>query len=139
MHQHAATQQIPPVAITMGCPAGIGPEIICRLFQQHPAAVSHTVVIGDQGTLIQAASQLGLALNIRPWRAHHTLHSFVSIHIKRSGKQKNQKNYWPAPRGLFGVPSCPTIKQRLTPPLLAIGWGRLRIGLGFAVDLILWG
>lgn len=68
MHQHASTQQVAPVAITMGCPAGIGPEIICRLFQQHPAAVCNTVVIGDQGTLAQAASQLGLSLTIKPWQ-----------------------------------------------------------------------
>ena len=61
------------IAITMGCPAGIGPEIICRLFQKHPTAVTNTVVIGDQGALTQAAGQLGLAVTIKPWQPGETL------------------------------------------------------------------
>ena len=57
----------PPVAITMGCPAGIGPEIICRLFIQHPDAVANCVVLGDIGVLKQAAGLLGVSPAIVSW------------------------------------------------------------------------
>nr|WP_320011863.1 4-hydroxythreonine-4-phosphate dehydrogenase PdxA [uncultured Desulfobulbus sp.] len=56
-----------PVAITMGCPAGIGPEILCRLFAANPDAVSNSVILGDLGTLQQAAALLGLSLAMVPW------------------------------------------------------------------------
>lgn len=52
-----------PIAITMGDAAGIGPEIILKLFQQglpHP-----TVVYGDIGTLQRCAADLGLTLPIQ--------------------------------------------------------------------------
>lgn len=101
MHQHASTQQIPPVAITMGCPTGIGPEIICRLFQQHPTAVSHTVVIGDQGTLIQAASQLGLALNIRPWQPDQTP-APGTLPLMQSGDPLPMPMHWGLPSPATG-------------------------------------
>lgn len=57
-----------PVAVTMGCPAGIGPEIICRLFgrAEMPGA-GQTVVVGDINVLGQAADLLGQRLAIVPW------------------------------------------------------------------------
>lgn len=68
MNQHP--QQAPaPAAITMGCPAGIGPEIICRLFScgDMPGA-GRTIVVGDGEVLRQAAARLGQTLVIEPWR-----------------------------------------------------------------------
>jgi len=56
-----------PVAITMGCPAGIGPEIICRLFAEQPDVVANTVILGDIGVLKQAAALLGVSLAIVAW------------------------------------------------------------------------
>ena len=58
-----------PAAITMGCPAGIGPEIICRLFSRSdmPGA-GRTIVVGDGEVLRQAAARLGQTLVIEPWR-----------------------------------------------------------------------
>ena len=52
-----------PMAITMGDAAGIGPEIIVKLFAQglpHP-----TVVYGDAGVLQATATRLGLADQVR--------------------------------------------------------------------------
>ncbi|ADW18523.1 4-hydroxythreonine-4-phosphate dehydrogenase [Desulfobulbus propionicus DSM 2032] len=65
----ATTSISSPVAITMGCPAGIGPEILCRLFHlaDRPAA-GRGVVVGDLGVLRQAAEQLGMPLTIVRWR-----------------------------------------------------------------------
>lgn len=56
-----------PIGITMGDAAGIGPEIILKLFAAglpHPA-----VVYGDIGVLQRTASQLGIALPLK--RIHH--------------------------------------------------------------------
>ena len=63
-----ATENLAPVAMTMGCPAGIGPEIICRLFcrSEMPGA-GRTIVVGDANILRQAAERLGLTVNITPW------------------------------------------------------------------------
>ena len=42
--------------MTMGDAAGIGPEIIARAFQNHPADVANCVVVGDVATLRRAAA-----------------------------------------------------------------------------------
>ncbi|WP_310599284.1 4-hydroxythreonine-4-phosphate dehydrogenase PdxA [Desulfobulbus sp.] len=57
-----------PVAVTMGCPAGIGPEIICRFFGREDSSVSGlAVVVGDMAVLRQAAAGLGMVLPIESW------------------------------------------------------------------------
>lgn len=51
-----------PIAITLGDPAGIGPEIVVRLFQQglpHPA-----VVVGDLGAVKRAVTLLNAGIEI---------------------------------------------------------------------------
>ncbi|EMH5180289.1 4-hydroxythreonine-4-phosphate dehydrogenase PdxA [Serratia marcescens] len=53
-----------PLAITMGDPAGIGPEIIAKLAATEPLSTPY-VVIGDAGALARAATRLGLKLHIR--------------------------------------------------------------------------
>jgi len=44
-----------PLALSMGDPAGIGPEIACRALQAHPALRERVVLFGDIGTLHRAA------------------------------------------------------------------------------------
>ncbi len=58
-----------PVAITMGCPVGIGPEIICKVFSQYKmvGAAGQAIVVGDTEVLRQVADTLGLQLAIVPW------------------------------------------------------------------------
>lgn len=53
-----------PLAITMGDPAGIGPEIIAKLAATERLSTPY-VVIGDAGALARAAASLGLTLHIR--------------------------------------------------------------------------
>ena len=65
--EHSVRTNQPPVAITMGCPAGIGPEIVCKLFDQQAEGVDNSVVLGDSGLLGQTATGLGLSLKIVPW------------------------------------------------------------------------
>jgi 4-hydroxythreonine-4-phosphate dehydrogenase len=57
-----------PLAITMGCPAGIGPEIILKYFSlphyhEQPAAV----VIGDSSVLSYYADKFKYDVSIHPW------------------------------------------------------------------------
>lgn len=52
-----SSERIPPLGITMGDPAGIGPEIIIKLFRQ---ALPHkAVVFGDMKCLEMSAARLG--------------------------------------------------------------------------------
>ncbi|PBI85497.1 4-hydroxythreonine-4-phosphate dehydrogenase 2 [Variovorax boronicumulans] len=47
-----------PIAITLGDPAGIGPEIIAKAFRDAPDAVRGVFVAGDVGTLRKASQAL---------------------------------------------------------------------------------
>lgn len=59
----------PPLALTMGCPAGIGPELVIRLFCSAGSSGSgNWVVVGDIRVLRQAAEQLGCTPTIIPWQ-----------------------------------------------------------------------
>lgn len=57
-----------PIALTMGCPVGIGPEILCKLFSRNdmPAA-GQSIVVGDKQVLQTAANLLHLPLRIVSW------------------------------------------------------------------------
>ena len=58
-----------PLAITMGCPAGIGPEIVVKLYSRmHPKHQNLPVVVGDAGVLAQAASLLKSQLRPAAWQ-----------------------------------------------------------------------
>ncbi|MDI1237893.1 MAG: 4-hydroxythreonine-4-phosphate dehydrogenase PdxA [Polaromonas sp.] len=48
-----------PLAITMGDPAGIGPEIIAKAFRDAPAELAGCVVVGDVASLRRAAQLVG--------------------------------------------------------------------------------
>ncbi|MHB8789304.1 MAG: 4-hydroxythreonine-4-phosphate dehydrogenase PdxA [Desulfobulbaceae bacterium] len=56
------------LGITMGCPVGIGPEIILLFFAGRTAVPGYTpVVLGDIGVLRHTAATLGLPGTIVPW------------------------------------------------------------------------
>lgn len=58
-----------PLAITMGCPVGIGPEIILRYFSANLRPCrQETVVIGDAGVLRRCADGLGIRLPVLDWQ-----------------------------------------------------------------------
>lgn len=67
--QAGDTEILPPLAISMGCPVGIGPEIILRfLAQSGPQRVMWPVIIGDAGVLRRCAAALGLGIPVRAWQ-----------------------------------------------------------------------
>ncbi|MEJ2689335.1 MAG: 4-hydroxythreonine-4-phosphate dehydrogenase PdxA [Deltaproteobacteria bacterium] len=61
--------EMPPVGVTMGCPSGVGPEIVLRLFEreQLAARVSPFVVLGDCGVLQRCAEELAIPCKIKAW------------------------------------------------------------------------
>ena len=65
-----------PLAITMGCPAGIGPEIILKYFSSLPDHPSlPAVVVGDINVLEFYAEKLGIKCSLYPWMAGDPLPS----------------------------------------------------------------
>ncbi|MCZ2499145.1 4-hydroxythreonine-4-phosphate dehydrogenase PdxA [Xylophilus sp. Kf1] len=50
---------VAPIAITAGDPAGIGPEIVARLFRDHPEEMHGCLVVGDVDVLRRASACLG--------------------------------------------------------------------------------
>jgi 4-hydroxythreonine-4-phosphate dehydrogenase len=58
-----------PVAITMGCPAGVGPEIIVSAFSRNGnwSSSGKCVVFGSSRRLYEAASLLGVKARCIPW------------------------------------------------------------------------
>jgi len=52
-----------PIAITMGDPAGIGPEIIAMLYRNHADAMQGTVVYGDTAVMHRACELVGISLD----------------------------------------------------------------------------
>lgn len=54
---------LPPIAITMGDPAGIGPEIVVKALAM-PDLEARPIVIGDAALLAKTAEALGLAVSI---------------------------------------------------------------------------
>ncbi len=66
MHDDATVTKL---AISLGDPAGIGPEIVVTALHHNPAWCRTTVIFGDEAPLRQAAHALGVALpdvEIRP-------------------------------------------------------------------------
>lgn len=57
------------IGITMGCPTGIGPEIIFRYFQQHPQKPDYiAVVLGDLAVLEKCRTEMGFSLPLASWQ-----------------------------------------------------------------------
>ena len=67
-----AATPLPPVAITMGDPSGIGPEIVVKL-------AADLLVVGDAGLLRRTAGRLGLPLTVCA-----AAHAFEAIGRDRS-------------------------------------------------------
>ncbi len=63
-----------PLAITMGCPGGIGPEIILKLFtRHHNNQRSPAIVVGDKNVLEFYAAKLKIVCSIVSWSPGDTV------------------------------------------------------------------
>jgi len=56
-----------PLGVTMGCPVGVGPEILLKFFKLQEKSQTPVVVIGDIGVLEHAAATLDMSCKIVPW------------------------------------------------------------------------
>ena len=93
----AAREQQAPVAVTMGCPAGIGPEIICRLLGDNDCAEARkAIVVGDAAVLRQAAARLGMALAIEPWQPGQPIRA-GSIPVAQVSPPRTEPVQWGRP------------------------------------------
>jgi len=103
-----------PLAITMGDPCGIGPEIIAKAFAQDALATQGALVVGDLGVMRRAAQLLrgGLACTI--------------VEIKR-------------PSEALGLPAhCLPVLQVL-PVMAELAWGQISAPAGQAAgDCVYW-
>lgn len=62
-------EKFPPLGITMGCPVGIGPEIILRLFSRTGEQTAPwPVVIGDGGVLRRCGEALKIKVRVVGWQ-----------------------------------------------------------------------
>lgn len=68
-----------PLAITMGCPVGIGPEIILKFFAAHPSfpAGVRPVVVGDPAVLARCGKDLHIPAPIVAWKPGDVVESEV--------------------------------------------------------------
>ncbi|MDA8165283.1 MAG: 4-hydroxythreonine-4-phosphate dehydrogenase PdxA [Desulfobacteraceae bacterium] len=67
MPSPAAFLPVLPIGITMGCPVGIGPEIIVRMLSSPVDVGGRLVVLGDAGVLRRAARALAIDIPVREW------------------------------------------------------------------------
>jgi 4-hydroxythreonine-4-phosphate dehydrogenase len=84
-----------PIAITMGDPSGIGPEIIVKAFTQEPELTKNCFVVGDVATLKRAAGFLKSAIKIDTVleseigiQLAYSLPDLLSIKVLQIGEQK---------------------------------------------------
>ena len=79
---HQITKSPNPLGITMGCPAGIGPEIIIKAFAGNPEWLLSppAVVIGDMNVLKRASKALNINIPIKSWMPGDPL-SGSAIHV----------------------------------------------------------
>jgi 4-hydroxythreonine-4-phosphate dehydrogenase len=63
------------IAITMGCPVGIGPEIVLKFFSEAAEFSDYSpVVLGDIGVLQRCAGELKIDSELLPWQPGTPVH-----------------------------------------------------------------
>ncbi len=84
---HQITKSPNPLGITMGCPAGIGPEIIIKAFAANPEWLLSppAVVIGDMNILKRASKALDINIPIKSWMPGDSLSGSAIYVITRTG------------------------------------------------------
>jgi 4-hydroxythreonine-4-phosphate dehydrogenase len=90
-----------PIAITMGDPAGIGPEIIVKAFTHAPEVTAGCFVVGDVAVLRRAAGFVRSAIKIEAISEHeitqqptYLLNSLLQIKVLEvGGKSTNTTSY----------------------------------------------
>lgn len=91
------------IGITMGCPAGIGPEIILRFFaaNRNPSDLK-AVVLGDQKVLEKCGKDLRLPATCVPWTPGSPLPA-QGIPVIQLSALRQEDIQWGQPNGATGT------------------------------------
>jgi len=99
-----------PIGITMGCPVGIGPEIILRFLNNHtPDRLP--VVVGDIGVLKHTASELGIDAEIVQWNGTGAAVGPGVIPVCETSHLDVRKLRWGQPDALTGAAMAAYIQE----------------------------
>ena len=86
-----------PIAVTMGCPVGIGPEIILRFFESLEGTTEFPpVVLGDLAVLSRTAEQLRSQAKPVPWHPGNEIKP-GTVPIMELSQLQAQKLLWGKP------------------------------------------
>lgn len=86
---------IKPLVITMGCPVGVGPELILKLFA---AGQQNAVVVGDGAALRWCAEETGLPAPLSPWQPGDALQSgTIPLYTPKDAALARDDLRWGAP------------------------------------------
>lgn len=100
------------IGITMGCPAGIGPEIILRYFQNHTVTDEiRPVIIGDIGVLEKYGRHLGIPANCSPWHPGLPLPAFNYIPVIEISTLLPEDVQWGKPNRATAVAMAAYIEE----------------------------
>jgi 4-hydroxythreonine-4-phosphate dehydrogenase len=100
------------VAITMGCPVGIGPEIILRFLAKKKLTKDYLpVVVGDIGVLQRCAQELQIHIEIMAWKPGKRLEG-DKIHVIEP--QRSEGYVLQSERLHWGVPGKETGRAAAT-------------------------
>src|SRR3979490_240172 len=78
----SGSNSVPPIAVTSGEPAGVGPDVCLALARKRFAA--RVVVLGDREMLQSRARQLGLRVRLRDPGSGMTSDSIACLHVPLS-------------------------------------------------------
>ncbi len=102
------------IGITMGCPVGIGPEIILKYFQSHrPTALFTPVVIGDLDVLRRNALFFNIPLPCVSW-VPGELPTPGTIPVYNVGRLSFDSLHWGQPNHETGTAMAHYIEQAVT-------------------------
>ncbi len=86
-----------PIAVTMGCPVGIGPEIILRFFEDLENTTEFPpVVLGDFAVLSRTAEQLQSQAEPVPWHPGNEIRP-GTVPVMALSQLKAKKLLWGKP------------------------------------------
>jgi 4-hydroxythreonine-4-phosphate dehydrogenase len=82
--------RVVPIAITMGDPSGIGPEIIVKAFMQEPELTKNCFVVGDVAAMQRAVGVLKSTIKIEPTSEAEigTQPAYSLLRVLQIGEQK---------------------------------------------------
>ncbi|PLX50593.1 MAG: 4-hydroxythreonine-4-phosphate dehydrogenase PdxA [Desulfobulbaceae bacterium] len=89
-----------PLLISMGCPVGIGPELILRLFG---AGLPDAVVVGDPEVLSWCAAEIGLPAPLVAWQPGESLRpGAIAVHTPDDARLCRADLQWGRPTAKTG-------------------------------------